>query len=75
MFFPIATTTLVTITVKDVNDNKPVFQNTPYKYSVNEENQSGFKIGEFFAIDLDTGKNAELTYSIMSGAEFNGQKM
>ena len=74
MFAPASTTT-VTISVEDVNDNQPIFQNIPYKYSVDEEKKPDFKIGEFSAVDQDIGKNAELTYTIVSGADFNGRKM
>ena len=44
-------------------------------YSVDEEENPGLKIGEILATDQDIGKNAELTYTIVSGADFNGRKM
>uniref|UniRef100_A0A4W3H428 Protocadherin 11 Y-linked n=1 Tax=Callorhinchus milii TaxID=7868 RepID=A0A4W3H428_CALMI len=60
----------VTINVVDVNDNSPVFVYPPSNYSyelVSISANPGSVVGKVFAIDNDTGMNAELRYSIVSG--------
>ena len=59
----------------DVNDNKPVFKNAPYSYNINEEGADRTEVGRFLAEDLDSGVNAELTYSIVSGHMFGRKTM
>ncbi|XP_056344157.1 protocadherin Fat 4-like [Oenanthe melanoleuca] len=53
------------ITVLDVNDNNPEFQNQPYSFEVLEgeymlNNSTG--VGHVTATDLDEGENAQITY-------------
>ncbi|XP_069749521.1 protocadherin-11 X-linked [Narcine bancroftii] len=60
----------VTINVVDVNDNSPVFVYPPSNFSyelVSTSASPGSIVGKVFAIDNDTGMNAELRYSIVSG--------
>ncbi|XP_051877448.1 protocadherin-11 X-linked isoform X3 [Pristis pectinata] len=60
----------VTINVVDVNDNSPVFVYPPSNFSyelVSTSANPGSVVGKVFAIDNDTGMNAELRYSIVSG--------
>ncbi|XP_043560438.1 protocadherin-11 X-linked isoform X1 [Chiloscyllium plagiosum] len=60
----------VTINVVDVNDNSPVFVYPPSNFSyelVSTSASPGSVVGKVFAIDNDTGMNAELRYSIVSG--------
>ncbi|XP_072450774.1 protocadherin-11 X-linked isoform X3 [Chiloscyllium punctatum] len=60
----------VTINVVDVNDNSPVFVYPPSNFSYELVSTSaipGSVVGKVFAIDNDTGMNAELRYSIVSG--------
>ncbi|KAK2904214.1 protocadherin-11 X-linked isoform X1 [Channa argus] len=59
----------VTINVVDVNDNRPVFVIPPSNYSydlVRTTTTPGAVVTRVFAIDNDTGMNAELQYSIIS---------
>ncbi|XP_032878929.1 protocadherin-9 isoform X3 [Amblyraja radiata] len=60
----------VTINVIDVNDNSPVViyppSNTSFKL-VPLSAIPGSVVAEVFAVDVDTGMNAELKYSIVSG--------
>ncbi|XP_072914505.1 protocadherin-11 X-linked isoform X3 [Hemitrygon akajei] len=60
----------VTINVVDVNDNSPVFVYPSSNFSyelVSTFANPGSVVGKVFAIDNDTGMNAELRYSIVSG--------
>ncbi|XP_041050277.1 protocadherin-10-like [Carcharodon carcharias] len=61
-------TTRVMITVVDVNDNAPVFDNEMYRASVDENVAKGTLVTKINAVDLDEGMNAELTYSFTSHA-------
>ncbi|XP_015231642.1 PREDICTED: protocadherin-11 X-linked-like isoform X2 [Cyprinodon variegatus] len=59
----------VTINVVDVNDNRPVFviPSSNYSYDlVRTTTTPGSVVTRVFAIDNDTGMNAELQYSIIS---------
>ncbi|XP_013861891.1 protocadherin-11 X-linked isoform X2 [Austrofundulus limnaeus] len=59
----------VTINVVDVNDNRPVFviPSSNYSYDlVRTTTNPGSVVTRVFAIDNDTGMNAELHYSIIS---------
>ncbi|XP_038555916.1 protocadherin-11 X-linked isoform X2 [Micropterus salmoides] len=59
----------VTINVVDVNDNRPVFviPSSNYSYDlVRTATTPGAVVTRVFAIDNDTGMNAELQYSIIS---------
>ncbi|XP_036932787.1 protocadherin-11 X-linked isoform X1 [Acanthopagrus latus] len=59
----------VTINVVDVNDNRPVFviPSSNYSYDlVRTTTTPGAVVTRVFAIDNDTGRNAELQYSIIS---------
>ena len=54
------------ITVSDVNDNPPQFENTPYQYTFTNEDISQFK-QHFFTVqatDPDLNENAAVSYSI-----------
>jgi len=57
--------TEVTIGILDVNDNAPRFELPDYQvYNVLEDVKIGTKITTISAIDLDSGRNAEIEYSI-----------
>ncbi|XP_077746317.1 protocadherin-11 X-linked isoform X1 [Canis aureus] len=65
-----SSTAKVTINVVDVNDNKPVFivpsSNNSYELVLPSTNP-GTVVFTVFAVDNDTGMNAELHYSIVGG--------
>ncbi|XP_075583751.1 protocadherin-9 [Pelecanus crispus] len=67
---PRSSTAKVTINVMDVNDNSPVViyppSNTSFKL-VPLSAIPGSVVAEVFAVDIDTGMNAELKYTIVSG--------
>ncbi|NXW43823.1 PCD23 protein, partial [Nyctiprogne leucopyga] len=62
-------TTAMTISIQDVNDNVPKFQQSYYKASVWEGQSPKTDIIQIFATDLDSGLNGETEYSILSGNE------
>ncbi|XP_066154165.1 protein dachsous [Euwallacea fornicatus] len=56
----------IKIEVSDVNDNAPQFPKDPVVISVNEDTAVGTSIYNFTAIDLDSGENGEIRYSLTS---------
>jgi len=56
----------VTVVVLDVNDNSPVFQNTPYDAFVEDSISVGELVIHVSATDPDIGSNAEIVYSLTS---------
>lgn len=54
------------IHVTDENDNKPEFANVTFDFHINENEPSGTFVGKLLASDRDTGRNAELTYSLIN---------
>lgn len=67
---PCSSAAKVTINVIDVNDNTPIViyppSNTSFKL-VPLSSIPGSVVAEVFAVDSDTGMNAELKYTIVSG--------
>ncbi|XP_034428128.1 cadherin-20-like [Hippoglossus hippoglossus] len=63
----LAGTTTVNITLSDVNDNPPMFDQRLYQMSVPESAPVGSVVGRIWAKDRDTGVNAEMKYSIIDG--------
>uniref|UniRef100_A0A3B3IKH5 Protocadherin 2 alpha a 1 n=1 Tax=Oryzias latipes TaxID=8090 RepID=A0A3B3IKH5_ORYLA len=60
----LSSTKVIKVDVKDVNDNSPVFPQTPYTFYVNENNVAGMSIFSVSASDKDGAENAEITYSL-----------
>lgn len=59
------------IFVRDVNDHAPVFKRSWYNFDVNEALYSRQVLGRVEAVDADYGKNANVTYEIISkGKDF-----
>lgn len=52
--------------VTDTNDNPPVFKESAYSFDVPENAARGAIIGTVAATDLDSGSNAQLTYTVIS---------
>ncbi|KAM9839869.1 cadherin-20-like [Aulostomus maculatus] len=63
----LAGTTTVNITLSDVNDNPPVFDQRLYQMSVPETASVDSVVGRIWAKDRDVGVNAEMKYSIIDG--------
>ena len=56
--------TTVSVTVTDVNDNSPVFEQPRYSFSV-QENAANQYVGSVRAIDIDAqGMNGQVVYSV-----------
>ena len=62
-------TTLLNITILDLNDNKPVFGETSYAFTVSEDVGVNSVIGQVSASDTDASPNNRIVYDIVSGAE------
>ncbi|KAG9267550.1 cadherin-10-like [Astyanax mexicanus] len=58
-------TTTVNITLLDINNNPPHFPQGVYQFSAPESLEPGSTVGLLKATDADTGKNAEMEYTIM----------
>uniref|UniRef100_A0A8C2ZBP8 Cadherin-20 n=1 Tax=Cyclopterus lumpus TaxID=8103 RepID=A0A8C2ZBP8_CYCLU len=63
----LAGTTTVNITLDDVNDNPPMFDQRLYQMSIPEVGPVGSVVGRIWARDRDVGVNAEMEYSIIDG--------
>ncbi|XP_075066196.1 protocadherin Fat 2 [Mixophyes fleayi] len=59
---PRLTQSKVEVYVQDVNDNAPVFINTPYYVAVEDGLEPGDVIFQVSAMDKDIGKNSALTF-------------
>lgn len=59
----------MTITLDDVNDNSPEFNQSDYQYFVIENDTSPPPMS-VYAFDKDIGENAEIVY-ILTGNESN----
>ncbi|VDI43616.1 Hypothetical predicted protein, partial [Mytilus galloprovincialis] len=57
----------VTINVLDNNDNKPLFVNTTYSMTIKENSPAHSVIGSVSATDEDIGRNAEISYFLVTG--------
>lgn len=53
----------VEIQIDDVNDNAPVFSNTPFKTNIKEDLEKGNIVLHVSATDKDAGSNSLITYS------------
>uniref|UniRef100_H0XDR7 Protocadherin Fat 2 n=1 Tax=Otolemur garnettii TaxID=30611 RepID=H0XDR7_OTOGA len=54
----------VNIQVKDVNDNRPVFEADPYKAVLTENMPVGTSVIQATAIDQDTGRDGQVSYRL-----------
>ncbi|XP_052765608.1 cadherin-87A-like isoform X2 [Mya arenaria] len=64
---PLETTRFLTVIIKDVNDNKPLFIKDEEEFRVQESANVGYPIGQVQAFDDD--ENPEIFYDIISGNE------
>ncbi|XP_064414859.1 neural-cadherin [Latimeria chalumnae] len=60
-------TAYVRIFITDVNDNKPMFSQSVYEVTVDEDQDVNFPVITVSANDEDEGANAKLKYQITSG--------
>lgn len=57
--------------VNDVNDHEPVFEKSEYSAALSELSPAGAYVAGIAATDEDTGINAQIYYSIVSGDAFD----
>ncbi|XP_075959881.1 protocadherin alpha-3-like [Anarhichas minor] len=60
----LSSTKVIHVDVLDVNDNSPLFTESPYAFYVPENNKAGMSIFSVRAEDADGGDNAAVTYSL-----------
>lgn len=65
----LSTRTNILVLVSDMNDNPPEFASHTYFTTVTESANIGSDIVRVLATSRDSGKNAEITYSIIGGNE------
>ncbi|CAJ1052587.1 protocadherin-23 [Xyrichtys novacula] len=63
-------TATVTVLVLDINDNAPVFSREVYYFTVSEGMSPRGLVGTVKAVDKDSGKNAQLSYILLSDGKF-----
>ena len=66
---PLSDTTDVEISLGDVNDNPPVFQQVTYVANVAEDALVGTSVLQVAATDADQGFNGRVRYVLMSGGD------
>lgn len=70
----LTSTVTATVTLTDVNDMTPRFNQEVYSFSVSENSNIGTPVGTVGATDGDLGSNAIVTYRIKSFLEGHGGK-
>ncbi|KAK7922729.1 hypothetical protein WMY93_009631 [Mugilogobius chulae] len=68
---PLSSSKTVHLTVADINDNPPVFEEQSYSAHVTENNKPGFTLCSVAARDPDWRQNGTVVYSLLP-AEVNG---
>ncbi|CAG0894603.1 unnamed protein product, partial [Cyprideis torosa] len=56
---------LCNVTVKDMNDNRPIFLDLPYYAMIPHNAPVGYTVAHVRAVDLDKGKNGEIRYELL----------
>lgn len=65
--FRLSSNMTLRVKVKDVNDNRPQFDQAVYEFYLPENAPAGHPIGQVQATDPDSGPNKRLSYSIENG--------
>ncbi|XP_049331035.1 protocadherin gamma-A11-like [Astyanax mexicanus] len=61
---PLSSTKMINVELVDINDNSPVFIQSPYTFYITENNKPGGSVFSVSAVDADEGDNARVSYSI-----------
>ncbi|KAJ9587770.1 hypothetical protein L9F63_018796 [Diploptera punctata] len=61
---PLRGSMTVNITIQDVNDNQPIFNQSRYFATIPENATVGTSVLQVFATDTDAGENGQVAYSI-----------
>lgn len=65
----LSSTSLIVVSVEDVNDNAPIFYPSVYNVSLRQNTQPGIPVVVVSAVDLDSGSFGTVNYHIASGDE------
>lgn len=65
---PLSSSSVVAVTVIDVNDNPPMFTALQYDFEILESVGNGTAVGIIRASDRDEGAAANLTFSLSGSA-------
>ncbi|XP_076252739.1 cadherin-related tumor suppressor fat isoform X2 [Rhynchophorus ferrugineus] len=68
-FRPRRTTAMLAITLTDINDNSPTFNQSHYDAYISENKPPGTLVFQLMATDIDSPKNAIILYSITEGPD------
>ncbi|KAJ3588244.1 hypothetical protein NHX12_011838, partial [Muraenolepis orangiensis] len=68
---PLTSSKSITLSVADVNDNPPVFDEESYSAYVPENNKAGHPVCSVTARDRDWRQNGTVLYSLLPGGEMN----
>ncbi|MCI4394856.1 hypothetical protein PGIGA_G00173570 [Pangasianodon gigas] len=66
----LSSTQTLTVLLMDVNDETPLFEQNLYRASVMENREPGEAVITVRALDLDSGENANISYSLLPGAGY-----
>ncbi|XP_019730396.1 protocadherin alpha-8-like [Hippocampus comes] len=66
---PMSSTKIVHVDILDVNDNRPLFSESPFTFYVLENNKAGVSLFSVRATDADGEENAAVTYSLQRKSE------
>uniref|UniRef100_A0A915CQB1 Uncharacterized protein n=1 Tax=Ditylenchus dipsaci TaxID=166011 RepID=A0A915CQB1_9BILA len=64
-----STKTTLIVSLEDVNDNAPQFQQSSYDLWIAENSPIGTIVGTLVAVDADAGPNANIQFKIFGGAD------
>ena len=65
----------LTVTILDVNDNRPYFIDDPYLFTLSEHAALGTLVGEIRAGDTDLLDNRRIRYEISDVVQVNVEKL
>lgn len=66
----VTATATVMVLVLDINDNAPEFSSEVYYFTVSEGSSPRGLVGAVKAVDKDSGKNAQLSYILLTDGKF-----
>uniref|UniRef100_A0A1I7XG09 Cadherin domain-containing protein n=1 Tax=Heterorhabditis bacteriophora TaxID=37862 RepID=A0A1I7XG09_HETBA len=65
----LTSSSVITITLSDINDNAPMFDQSSYDLYIAENSPVGSTVGTIIATDPDDGENALIQFRIFGGAD------
>ncbi len=64
------TALIVTISLQNTNDERPIFSDPEYTFQVSENRDPGTLVGEVLAVDRDVGVYGSVLYSLTGSSEY-----